>query len=598
MHGEQHDILVRRILPEFVQGRSAQRRPVVVFVAGQPGSGKTRLAGLLCAVLEQRGGAVRVGRDWYKCHHPAYAAYLAEDVRTAGARVRPATRGWQAAVEECVRAHRLDAVVETALADVDEFRRDALAYGQAGARRELVVLAVPEAVSQLGVLERFVAGAVEGGGRYVSWANHDACAAGLLPAVEIVDAERLVERVTVLRRDGAVLYANELGPDGAWLRPPATREAVVRERARPWSARETAEVNRRVAVCDRRLHCELRGEDERLAVQRDSERVAALAEPVRRMGQATAGPPGVDYHRLSAAEHRWIFEELIVPGYLSGIVPRPDPRAVYVLGQPGAGKTAAARMVKRALRPGTTHLTGDAFKSAHPDYRALLLENPRGAGAAVRTDYRAWAARAEERVREQRGDVLIEAAPGSPEALMGSVLPFVQDGYPVELVVLAVREADSRLAAALRYARALQAGLPARLTSRAGHDVCYRGLADALEHALGAGAVAAVTVVRRGGDALLRVEQPGPRAGHRAVWALAAERQRPYTRQEAGRFLMLHQALRRALPQHREELDQIAGLARPLMPLHAQPDRLECPRSSRWPPPLLYDSFSSLARAA
>ncbi|WP_258565639.1 zeta toxin family protein, partial [Streptomyces sp. WELS2] len=100
--------------------------------------------------------------------------------------------------------------------------------------------------------------------------------------------------------------------------------------------------------------------------------------------------PGVDYHRPSTTEHRWVFDELIVPSYLNGIVTRDDPRAVYVMGQPGACKLLAARMVRRAMRPGTTRLVGDGFKAQHPDYFSPLLRDaPRSAGAAIRAHYRA-----------------------------------------------------------------------------------------------------------------------------------------------------------------------------------------------------------------
>ncbi|GAB1339864.1 hypothetical protein ACE1SV_64540 [Streptomyces sp. E-15] len=54
-----------------------------------------------------------------------------------------------------------------------------------------------------------------------------------------------------------------------------------------------------------------------------------------------------------------------------------------------------------------------------------------------------------------RGDALIAGAPSSVEEFLASALPLAADGYPVELVVLAVREADSRLAPSLRYARSL-----------------------------------------------------------------------------------------------------------------------------------------------
>ncbi|WP_232791297.1 hypothetical protein [Streptomyces kanasensis] len=107
-------------------------------------------------------------------------------------------------------------------------------------------------------------------------------------------------------------------------------------------------------------------------------------------------------------------------------------------------------------------------------------------------------------------------------------------------------------------------------------------------------------MIRRDGHALLRHEGSG--AGL-ASWALAAERYRPYTEQEARAFLRLHEALRRALPQHREELDEIVALARPLMPPRVQPTRLGRPHPHVWHLPVPskaagYDSLSSFSRAA
>jgi hypothetical protein len=190
------------------------------------------------------------------------------------------------------------------LADPEEFRASAAAYRQARFRIEVVALATPEALSQLGILDRFLTGAAEGGGRYVSWENHDACAKGMLRTLAVIEAEQLADRVTVVRRDGTVLYNNEL-VDGIWRRRMAADTAVAAERGRPWTARETASFRRELARADQRLHRELLCEDRRLAVQRDSERAAALAEPVRRVAQPRPEPPGVDYHRLSAEEHRW-----------------------------------------------------------------------------------------------------------------------------------------------------------------------------------------------------------------------------------------------------------------------------------------------------
>ncbi|MFK0114133.1 zeta toxin family protein [Streptomyces sp. NPDC091217] len=111
-------VLTGTVLPSVLGGAvpHPEVRPVAVFVLAQPGSGKTLIVDLVHAALMRRGGAVRVDRDAYKNVHPGYTAFLAEDVRTAGVRVRPETYRWQAGVEEQVRAGRHDTVVEVPLA--------------------------------------------------------------------------------------------------------------------------------------------------------------------------------------------------------------------------------------------------------------------------------------------------------------------------------------------------------------------------------------------------------------------------------------------------------------------------------------------------
>ncbi|MEW1912349.1 zeta toxin family protein [Kitasatospora sp. NPDC085895] len=565
------------ILPTWTHGAVAQEKPAVLLVAGPPGSGKSTLGDLLLPVIGLRGGAVRVGADLYKAAHQDYERLLSEDVRTAGVAVRFDTRRWQAAVEEHVRSRRLDALVETAFADAGEARAQVLAYRAAGYRVEVVAVACALAWSQLGVLGRYLGGG-EGAGRYVSWSNHDECARQLGRTLEVLEAERLVDRITVVRRGMELLYCNELVA-GAWSKAPGAARAVEAERVRWWSAVETERFRRALRRAEQGL---VRAEsrmpsDQVLAVSRDAERAAALAEPVRRTAQVRSGPPGVDYHRLSAGEHRWTFENLIVPGYLDAISAQEQPVVVYVMGEPGAGKTGASRMVLRAMRPGTVLLSSDVFKAAHPDYFQLLLTEARHAGAAIRADYRAWFRQAEAWVRERRGDVVIEIAPGSAAEFLDSAAVFHGAGYRVEVAVLAVREADSRQGCALRYALNQRNGVPSRFTSVSGHRTCFTGTAAAVAAAQGHEVVDTVLVIDRGGHLLALQEQGRAADGLQAAAALAAGRARPYTEQEAAAFLHTNTALRRALPQHRDELEDITALARPLMPAAFQTPRLGQP---------------------
>lgn len=125
----------------------------------------------------------------------------------------------------------------------------------------------------------------------MSWENHDRCARNLLATPAAIEDEQLADRVTVVRRDGTVLYANELIAEGGWRRRPAAAREVQQERSRPWTAPETASSRRELARTDRRVHAELVSEDRRLAVQRDTERAATWFDPVRRIAQPRRRTP-------------------------------------------------------------------------------------------------------------------------------------------------------------------------------------------------------------------------------------------------------------------------------------------------------------------
>ncbi|MCX4852071.1 zeta toxin family protein [Streptomyces sp. NBC_00893] len=250
------------------------------------------------------------------------------------------------------------------------------------------------------------------------------------------------------------------------------------------------------------------------------------------------------------------------------------------MGQPGSGKTSQAQVLRRALRGRPTRISGDDFKAMHPDYYDLLREEPRTAGDRIRADYRAWQAMAEAAVRERRGDVTIEVAPGSPAAFVESAMAYRRAGYRVELVVLAVRAADSRQGTAKRCADVNRLGGHGRFTTALGHDRHLAVLADAVTAAEQEPVADSVMVWRRDGTVLYRNERTPQGSWSRpkaAADVLLAEQTRPYTSQEAARFWALQRRLRTELPHYRHDLEQISRLAQVLMPAHLQPRRLTGP---------------------
>ncbi|MFH9959054.1 zeta toxin family protein [Streptomyces roseolus] len=554
-------------LPGWTKGAVRQARPVVVFVVGQPGAGKTEVANLVQAALDRRGGAVRVCRDLYKAAHPRYAELLAADVRVAGVEVRPDTAWWQAEVERHVRAQGFDAVVESAFADADEAREASAAYRRSGHRIEIVAVATAEALAQLGVLDRYLTGSL----RYVSWENQDMCAQGLLDTLTVVEEERLADRVAVVRRGMGPLYDNELTREGDWRRTAAAAAAARAERRRPWTAPQTKVFRRELASAEVRVHDARLPADVRLAVSRDAERAAAAAEPVRRIAHPLPNPPGTGYHRLGAEEHRWVFDDLIAPAHLRRVVFRPDPTVVYLVGEPGAGQLLAGRMLRRAMRPRPVRIEPDFLRGAHPDYFRLVTDSPRTADELVRPDTQAWQTEAEAYVREQRGDVTIETDFTCVDDFLLSAARFARARYRIEVVALAGRAADTRQSTFVRHARALELGAHTTLPTPAAHERACRTAAGIVAAAAADPALASVTVLNSDLHALGR--------GRMAPWALAAERLRPYTEQEAGRFHAVQRALHQALPRMREEIAGLAVQAQPLMPAWMQP-----PRIAPWPP--------------
>ncbi|MEU5632213.1 zeta toxin family protein [Streptomyces rishiriensis] len=566
---EHREILESRILPAWTRDAVPQEQPVVVLVGGPPGSGKSTVCQVLKAVLDRRGGAVLIGRDLYKADHPAYRGLLHSDDRTAGVRVRPDVLRWQAEVEEYVRERGFDAVVETPVVDPEQVR----VYREAGNRVEVVVLAEAEAVTQLSTLERYLTQVAEdGAGRYVSWENHGQCVHRLPQSLEVIENEQLADRVMLVRRDLQVLYDNELtGPSAA-----GAHRALHAAWRRPWTAPETWRVRRQMNNLAQQLHPAVCTPERRLAVAGGLERAAALAEPVRRIAQPLMVPPGVDYHRLSADEHRFVFDELIVPMYLGDITAHDQPVVLYVMGPQGAGKTHAARTLRRVLRTRRpTRIEGGMFKAVHPDYRRLLEEEPRTASARIRPDYRAWQDMAEAYVRGRRGDLLIEIAPDDVEHFLDGARGHHAAGARVELIVLGGRAADSRLGIATRCAEVARIGGTPRFTSTAAHTVSFHVLADVVRAAEGVpDIVGSVSVIRRDLTAVYRNArtpdgawaQP-PRGGD----VVEIEQRRPYSPSEAAQFLATLRRVQGELPQYRRDLVEIAALAWPLMPAHLQP---------------------------
>ncbi|MFF0265567.1 zeta toxin family protein [Kribbella sp. NPDC004536] len=228
-----------RIVPDLLTG-ATQAQPIVVFIGGQPGDGKATVTALARAVLAERGRPIVVSATAYEPYHPRFYEPITDVPPAAGRYVAADGRRWYEQAVEWAMRQRHDVIVEIDLSAPEEFADCARAFKNAGFQVEVALLAVHEALSRLGVLERHLR-ALEnfGFGRLTTQGAHDAGYVGVLRAADLIDAGDWGDRIAVLRPDAGMIYGNQRTSDSAWQEPARTAEAISRERDRPWTVVES-----------------------------------------------------------------------------------------------------------------------------------------------------------------------------------------------------------------------------------------------------------------------------------------------------------------------------------------------------------------------
>ncbi|MFJ2109486.1 zeta toxin family protein [Streptomyces microflavus] len=234
------------IVPDHLTGPIPQDPATAVFLLGQPGAGKTRVAQLIAEQLNTRGGFVDVDSDLYKPYHPLYARLMAEDDRLMTLYTGPDGRAWMKQAQQFVRGEdplssgqKLNALVQEIAMDPQFLAETMRSYRDVGTRIDTFVLAVSQALSEQGVLNRYHEQVLDRGqGRLTVPEKALASYTGIADSCEVIVREGLSDFAAVYRRSESTprfaADATELSRD-----PMALRQSVERERNRPWTPEES-----------------------------------------------------------------------------------------------------------------------------------------------------------------------------------------------------------------------------------------------------------------------------------------------------------------------------------------------------------------------
>jgi hypothetical protein len=157
--------------------------------------------------------------------------------------VGPDSWAWLAQAHQYVRAHQVNVLKPETGQDSRGAAANLRAYRGAGFRVEVMVIAVPAAMSNQGIISRYYEQVLDRGhGRLTVQADADRAYTGILDLAGAIDSERLAGEAGVFRRgEAAPRFSNALDAAGLWRATPALHASIETERARAWTAEETAD---------------------------------------------------------------------------------------------------------------------------------------------------------------------------------------------------------------------------------------------------------------------------------------------------------------------------------------------------------------------
>jgi fido (protein-threonine AMPylation protein) len=223
---------------DLFAGAKPANQPVAVIFGGQPGAGKSVAVEMVVNDFDSRGGSVQIIGDNLRSYHPDFDRLLNIDDKTAAFYTDKDTGKWvEKAIEEA-KAQRVNIVIEGTMRDAAKVAYTMQTLRAAGYTIDVRALAVNELFSQQGIMQRYENQKVDRGtGRMTTPESHKAAFDGMPGTVELIEREKLANRVTIYRRGAEMIYTNELRA-GEWVNRPQAREVLEIERARPMTLQE------------------------------------------------------------------------------------------------------------------------------------------------------------------------------------------------------------------------------------------------------------------------------------------------------------------------------------------------------------------------
>ncbi|MDX3850999.1 zeta toxin family protein [Streptomyces sp. AK02-01A] len=234
-----------RIFHEQIAPRHSgipSEHPVALVIVGQPGAGKSVAERQLSAMLGLQ-NTVSIDGDGFYSDHPAYLRNARRnDLNAMDMVLSQAVPRWGHMITEHAIHSRWNLTLGTSPSEANVAQ---LCSGlrSNGYRVELAFLAVNDAISRQGIIDRYLRGrATQGYGRWVDLGLHDRVYHDFRAAAGLVDQRLSADAVHVINRQGELLHTKRLVNRGGglvtWDKSSTTFDYITAEQHREWTAEE------------------------------------------------------------------------------------------------------------------------------------------------------------------------------------------------------------------------------------------------------------------------------------------------------------------------------------------------------------------------
>ena len=151
----------------------------------------------------------------------------------------------------------------------------------------------------------------------------------------------------------------------------------------------------------------------------------------------------------------------------------------YILGgQSGAGKTTLHRIFKKELEDNCIIINGDEFRPYHPRYKELKKEYGEDAVTKLSKFSGQMVEQLVDKLSEDGYNLIIEGTLRTTEVPLKTAKKLKENGYEVDLGLIAVKPQISYLSTIDRYEKMLDKGVNTRITPKEHHDKIVNSLAN------------------------------------------------------------------------------------------------------------------------